>query len=128
VRNFKDTHSFRLGAQYQFPVAGYPVEARAGLYYEPSAIPSAYLTPLTTDVDKLSVSLGAGLYVGKNWRFDITYAHVFSDPVTVSPYEAAVPRVTPVQGNPVDSPAVNGGTYTVTAGVLGVGLQYKFGG
>jgi long-chain fatty acid transport protein len=46
--------------------------------------------------------------------------------VTVTPQQAAVPRVNPVQGNPVQGTAVNGGQYSARADVLGVGLQYAF--
>jgi hypothetical protein len=54
------------------------------------------------------------------------YAHVFASDTTVAPQEAAVPRVSPVKGNPTATEAVNGGVYSASADVLGVGVQYKF--
>ena len=45
---------------------------------------------------------------------------------TVSPAEAQVPRVNPVQGNPTKTEAINGGDYSARAIILGVGAQYKF--
>ncbi len=54
------------------------------------------------------------------------YSHVFANDVTVTPQEAAVPRVNPVTGNPTQTTSVNGGSYSSRADVLGVGMQYKF--
>ena len=54
------------------------------------------------------------------------YAHVFMADVTVSPAQAAVPRVNPVKGNPTQTAAVNGGHYSAGADAIGVGLQYAF--
>jgi long-chain fatty acid transport protein len=71
-------------------------------------------------------SLGGGLYIGEHLRLDAVYSHVFANDVTVSPQEAAVPRVNPVKGNPTQTSAVNGGTYSARADVVGVGLQYRF--
>jgi hypothetical protein len=34
--------------------------------------------------------------------------------------------VNPVKGNPVATESINGGTYTVRALTLGVGLNYRF--
>ncbi|HTQ46785.1 MAG TPA: hypothetical protein VMI75_28720, partial [Polyangiaceae bacterium] len=59
-------------------------------------------------------------------RLDAVYAHVFASDVTVTPQEAAVPRVNPVKGNPTAETAVNGGQYSARADVLGVGVQFVF--
>lgn len=125
-RRFQDVGSFRAGSEYAFDVGGYGLLARAGVSYEPSAIPNAYLSPLTVDPDKLVASLGASLKVGTHWRFDAVYAHVFAKDADVNPAEAAVPRVNPVLGNPTATEAVNGGHYAVSAGIAGLGLQYSF--
>jgi hypothetical protein len=74
----------------------------------------------------VSASIGGGIYVGKHWRFVGVLSHVFASNVTVTPQEAAVPRVNPVKGNPTATQAVNGGSYSSRADVLGVGLQYIF--
>jgi long-chain fatty acid transport protein len=57
---------------------------------------------------------------------DAVYSHVFASDVTVTPQEAAVPRINPVKGNPTQTASVNGGTYAARADVLGVGMQYLF--
>jgi long-chain fatty acid transport protein len=126
-RNFQNSNSIRLGGEYSFPVSDYLLDARVGINYETSAIPEANLSVLTVDMNKVTASIGGGIHIGKSWRFDAVYAHVFASSVTVTPQEAAESRINPVQGNPVSSPtAVNGGTYSATADVLGVGLNYKF--
>ncbi len=125
-RNFQDTNSFRLGGEYTMMIAGYTIDVRLGGNYEKSAIPSAYLSPLTIDLDKVTASIGGGLYIGEHLRLDGVYAHVFTMDTTVSPSEAAVPRVSPVRGNPTPLEAINGGSYSARADVLGVGLNYKF--
>jgi long-chain fatty acid transport protein len=125
-RGGQDSNSIRLGGEYKFAVAQYWLQARAGIAYETSGIKQAYVSPLTIDSDKVALSIGGGLYIGKHWRFDAVYAHVFASDVTVSPQQAAVPRINPVQGNPTQGTSVNGGQYSARADVLGVGLQYAF--
>ena len=125
-RHFQDSNSFRLGAEYSFTLAGYGFDARIGGNYETSAIPTAYLSPLTVDMNKFFLGLGGSLHIAKHWRLDAMYGHVFASSVYVDPAVAAVPKVNPVQGNPVNGETVNGGTYTATADVLGVGLNYRF--
>ena len=125
-RNFQDSNSIRLGGEYQVKVSSYLLDLRAGVNFESSAIPESYVTPLTIDSFKVTPGIGGGLHIGEHWRLDAVYAHVFAADVTVTPEEAAVPRVNPVQGNPTATEKINGGTYTSGADVLGVGLNYKF--
>ncbi len=125
-RHFQDSNSVRLGAEYSFKLAGYGFDVRAGGNYETSAIPTAYLSPLTVDMNKFFLGLGGSLHIAKHWRLDGVYGHVFASSVYVDPAVAAVPKVNPVQGNPTNSETVNGGTYTAQADVLGVGLNYTF--
>jgi long-chain fatty acid transport protein len=125
-RGGQDSNSIRLGGEYKLPIEDYVLQLRAGFAYETSGIQQNYVSPLTIDSDKYTLALGGGLYIGKNWRFDAVYAHVFMNGVNVNPATAAVPRVNPVQGNPTATASVNGGTYGAAADVIGVGLQYAF--
>src|SRR5262249_55988251 len=88
-RNFKDSNSFRLGGEYTFKVADYKLDVRAGANYEQSAIPNAYLSPLTIDLDKVMLGIGGALHIGEHLRLDWMYAHVFTFDTTVAPNEAA---------------------------------------
>jgi long-chain fatty acid transport protein len=124
-RNFRDTSSYRLGAEVRFEVAGYALDLRAGASYEQSGVPPAYLSLSSLDFDKVTTSLGGSIHVGARWRFDVVYAHLFASTVVVDPKEAQIPRINPLKGNaPLE--AVNGGTYSASADLIGVGLNYRY--
>jgi long-chain fatty acid transport protein len=125
-RGGRDSDSVRLGGEYTLPVDDDRLQLRAGVAYETSGIKEAYVSPLTIDSSKVATSVGAGLYIGRRWRLDAVYSHVFANDVTVTPQEAAVPRVNPVQGNPTQTAAVNGGRYSSSADAIGVGVQVLF--
>jgi long-chain fatty acid transport protein len=125
-RDFQDSHSIRLGGELGIPVGDYVVDARMGLAFETSAIPTAYVSPLTVDMDKFTLGLGASFHASKHLRLDLLYAHVFGFTTTVPASEAAVPQINPVRGNPTATEAVNGGTYAARAEVVGLGMNYVF--
>jgi long-chain fatty acid transport protein len=125
-RGGQDSDSVRLGGEYTLPIEDDRLQLRAGMAYETSGIKQAYVSPLTIDGSKVTTSVGAGLLLGRRWRLDAVYSHVFANDVTVTPQEAAVPRVNPVQGNPTQTAAVNGGRYSSGADSIGVGVQVLF--
>ena len=126
-RHFIDSNSIRLGGEYRFKIEDYVIDARLGANYETSAIPNAYVSPLTVDgSNKVMLGAGGGLHLGDSWRIDLTYAHVFTNDETVLPGDAKLPRINPVQGNPTQTEAVNGGYYSQRADLFGVGMNYKF--
>ena len=124
-RSFDNSNSFRLGAEYSFVIDSYPIDLRAGASYETSAVPRPYVSLLSLDMNKVTLSAGGSLHVGKHWRFDAMYAHLFAENVHVAPDEAQIPRINPLKGN-APFEAVNGGDYSAAADLLGVGLNYKF--
>lgn len=125
-RGFRDTWSVRLGGEQGFNLGSLGLDVRAGFMYEPSAIPTRYLSALTVDLNKYTIALGASLHVGK-WRFDGTYARVIGVSANVNPKTAAITQVNPVRANPPTFPdRINGGTYQASANVIGVGLVYQF--
>lgn len=127
-RNFQDSNSFRLGAEYStrslFP--SNRTDFRLGLNYETSAIPREWVTALTYDANKLTIGAGGSIHVAPHWRMDAVAALVMLGSTTVDPSEAMVPRVNPVKGNPTQTEAINGGSYSASALILGVGAQYTF--
>jgi long-chain fatty acid transport protein len=127
-RSFQDAWSIRLGGEHTFPVGSYKLDARAGLAYEKSAVPTSHLSVLTVDMDKVTVSIGGGLHIKKRWRFDGLIAMVFPFSKDVSPDEAKLYKVNPVRANryPGDEPPVNAGRYEARALILGLGLRYLF--
>jgi long-chain fatty acid transport protein len=128
-RNFQDAWSLRLGGEQSIAIGGYQLDVRAGVMYEKSAVPPAYLSVLTVDMDKFVIGTGLGLHIGKAWRFDGTLAVLLPSKVDVAPEEAAIHKVNPVRSNqpPTSDPAINGGSYEARALVLGMGLRYQFG-
>ena len=126
-RQFDNANSLRLGGELSFKTPnGYVMTGRVGVSYDESAVPAAYLSPLTIDLDKVTVGLGAGLHIGEHWRLDALYAHVFAGDRRVETSEAKVPRVNPVRGNPTAGEAINAGHYSARADLIGVGLNYRF--
>lgn len=124
-RDYQDSDSFRLGGEYHFVVAGYAFEARAGVAYETSAVPPAYLSLSSLDFPKWITSLGGSIHVGKHWRFDAVLAHVFAQSVYVDPNVAQIQRIDPLPNN-APPEAINGGQYDASANIIGVGLNYDF--
>jgi len=125
-RGFQDAWSVRLGGEQSFEAGGYPMDFRAGVMYEKSAIPTEYLSVTTVDLDKVTVALGGSLHIGK-WRFDAVLARVFGMPTEVDPRTAAITQLNPVIANPPARPVrINGGTYQANANVMGIGLVYQF--
>ncbi|WP_158501581.1 OmpP1/FadL family transporter [Vitiosangium sp. GDMCC 1.1324] len=125
-RRFKDSQSFRLGGEYSLSVgSSFAVEVRAGLSYEQSAIPAAYLAPLTVDTDKVTGSVGLGLRLGQRLRLDAVYSQAFGGQREVSPSEAAVPRINPMADEDAPVSPVNGGSYQVRTSILGFGFRYQ---
>lgn len=127
VKGFKDSYSLRLGGEYEFPLLGKTWAARAGVAYESSAVPDDYLSVQTIDMNKLTTSIGASLYIDR-FRFDAVYGHIFGFGVNVDPATAKIAQVSVVTANPPKiADTVNGGSYAARADVLGVGLVYTFG-
>lgn len=121
-RGMQDSSSFRLGGEYRYT----RFVARAGIAYETTAVPTAYVAPLTVDSGKLVTSIGGSVVVNEHLRLDAVLSHTFEGSVTVTPEQAAVPLINPVKGNPTQSVTVNGGNYTANLWVLGGGLEYRF--
>jgi long-chain fatty acid transport protein len=124
-RNFQDSNSYRLGGEYSFRVRKVLIDARAGVAYETSAVPVPYVSLLSLDMNKLTTSTGVGVHIGERWRFDFVYAHLFCDTVYVPPSEAAIPHINPLNGN-APLQAINGGTYSAEADLIGVGANFLF--
>ncbi|HLK38439.1 MAG TPA: outer membrane protein transport protein [Polyangiaceae bacterium] len=125
-RQFRDSDSVRLGAEYGYDLLGLHFLTRAGVSYETSAVPEPYVSAFTVDSAKVPVSIGGSLVIGTHLRLDAVFSHTFASDVTVRPEEAALYPVNPVNGNPTRKVAVNGGTYGQNLNVVGVGMEYRF--
>jgi long-chain fatty acid transport protein len=125
-RGMQDTNSIRLGGEYAFEMVGVHFLGRAGIAYETSSLPPAYVTPFTVDSNKVTASIGGSIVLGPHWRLDGVLSHAFESSVNVPASQAAVPLINPVVGNATPADHVNGGTYSADLWVLGGGLEYRF--
>lgn len=125
-RNFQDSVSVRLGGEYSFQLLDHSWEGRAGMSFETSAVPAEYLSVLTIDSSKVTTALGLGVHVGQ-FRFDAVYAHIFASGVDVDPKAARIAQISPVDANAPKNPNyINGGSYSASADVIGLGVAYTF--
>lgn len=131
ARGFRDTFSVHAGLEHLFDLGGYDLAIRGGTSYERSAVPPEYLSVLTVDVDKVQLAIGGSLYVGskKQLRLDAVLAHTFGFTTDVDPRAAQITKVKAIRANDPadeDNTRVNGGRYTASAQVVGVGLNWKY--
>jgi len=129
-RHFQDCDSVHLGGEYRIDVSPTTkLDLRLGFAFETSAVPAAYESPLTVDGNKLTFAGGVGLTIDRT-RIDATFAYVAMLDVDVPPNQAQLDVVNPVSGNPPPAGppngAINGGHYTASAPIIGIGMQYKF--
>jgi long-chain fatty acid transport protein len=124
-RSFVDSNAFRFGGEWSFSLLGLKAQARAGLAYETSAVPPAYLSLSSVDFDKVVVSLGGSLAVSESISLELAYAHYTLFGEDVSTREARLRRVQPLSGN-VTPEVINAGRYRARADVLSAGFSYLF--
>ncbi len=62
TKAWKDTYTFRVGSEYQ---ANKNVQLRGGFYYDMSAARGGFVSPETPDANKIALTMGASLKVGK---------------------------------------------------------------
>jgi long-chain fatty acid transport protein len=126
-RNFQGAFSARLGGEYTIPVGKMKLDVRAGFGFETSAVPNEYLSVLTIDGTKIQPSIGAGLHVGPV-RLDLVVSQVIMFGQDVDPKDAMIGQVSPVVANPSPNPnIINGGSYSTSTTVIGLGAMYTFG-
>ena len=132
-RKFHASNSFRLGGEMNVmrntgdgPHAPVGLDVRAGVNYETSAVPDNYQSPLTTDLDHITLGLGASLSPLPNLRLDIMYAHLFGFSVDTNPKTAGISAVNPLQGNPTTPVPINAGHYESHTNIIGLGAAYTF--
>ena len=120
-RGFRDTWSARLGGEWSPKISDeQPLTLRAGVMYEPSAIPINKMTALTVDLNKVLGALGVE-YSIYNCHFEATYAHIFMA-------ERTVTQSSMLQTNPTRPPwdgrtPIGNGVYRGQASLFGLGVR-----
>lgn len=106
VRNFENTLIYRTGAEYQVNEL---LAARLGFAYDPTPIPSDYLTPETPGANKLNYTVGASLRLAENISLD-----------------ASLQYIQALEREDGYAPSDFYGTYNTNAVIPGVGLNITF--
>lgn len=126
-RRFVDSTSFRIGGEWR-PLlgldhgSGRPLVLRAGVMWEPSAVPSAMLSPMVVDLDKVVAAVGVGAALGPRVRLDLVWAHLFARPRVVTDSEVrSISAIAP----PGPTAVVGNGTYRRWGDVVGIGIEAK---
>ncbi|HSE42668.1 MAG TPA: outer membrane protein transport protein [Acidobacteriota bacterium] len=112
VRNFENSWSLRLGAEYNMTDQW---ALRGGYVYDETPVPDQAVDPILPDGSRNGITFGVG-YMGEGWTFDIGYMVLFFEDRT-SPLNNFV--TTP--GN-----VIAAGDYTNHANLLSFGFGYKF--
>lgn len=73
ARMYRNSWIARIGFQYQ-PAGRFIV--RAGCYYDKSPVQDGYLTPETPDADRIGITAGATVIIGKNLSLDLSFLFV----------------------------------------------------
>jgi long-chain fatty acid transport protein len=104
-QNYKDSRSYRIGAEYQLTDA---LALRAGYLYDESPQPEASVSPMLPDAARNSVQVGVGYKVG-SVSIDAAYMWL-----------KMVERTTSTNHNNFN------GTYNSSASLVGISLGYAF--
>lgn len=73
ARMYKDSWIARVGVQWQ-PIGR--IYLRAGFYYDKSPVQDGYLTPETPDADRIGITSGFSVVLGKNLQLDASFLFV----------------------------------------------------
>jgi long-chain fatty acid transport protein len=115
VKNWKNSSLYRVGGEYRME----KLAIRAGVIYDQTPQPDAYVEPMLPDANRIEFVAGLGYKLSDNFTIDGAFQFIsFSDRTgTVTSKTALYPFV----------PAQNvKGTYKSSANLIGVDLSYNF--
>ncbi len=73
AREYQNSWIARLGVQYQLVAR---VAVRAGCYFDKSPVQDGYLTPETPDANRIGITAGSTIVLGKNLALDLSFLFV----------------------------------------------------
>ena len=120
---YEDAWSVRLGGQNHFGA----FTARAGMFYETSAIPTSTQNVSLVDGNKVGYGVGGSYRPSDNWSIDLGLSQSFLAEKDVSDSEIEQIAVEPLTGDFIDGTIIGNGTYTSSVLIFGAGLNYYFG-
>ncbi len=120
-RQLTDSYSAHIGGEFE--VIKNWLVLRAGYLFESNATPDRTLSVFGTDGLKNMVTAGLSVNI-KKVRIDVGYGHIFILDRTVDWRTSQAYQSNPIQPN--IPTGVGGGTYSVSADVLSLGLNARF--
>jgi hypothetical protein len=119
--NWRDTIGLRLGGDYN--LIAEQLAVRAGVSYESSATPVAYMNIDAWAVTRIGLHAGGTLQLGK-LKLSIAYAHIFFGSVSVPVGQGKVVEI--VSANQAAAQPVNEGDYSASLDVISGQINYAF--
>jgi long-subunit fatty acid transport protein len=127
-KHLKNASSYRFGVGYELPIPLLKVQARAGGYYDQSALPEQYTTIDLAHFDEVGLTAGAsvGINIG-----DIVGPLMLDLGVLYSPPDTRKVTDSQVQLTPADQylahDTIGNGIYTESVLILSIGVRGHFG-
>jgi long-chain fatty acid transport protein len=112
---FKDTHAFRLGADY---VVSDALTLRAGGLTHKAAAPDETVTPLLPEGDRMELTIGGGFKLSKAIELNAAYQYLKQ--------EDREGRVREAAAGQIPTTALNSGTYSFMGHLFGATLTVHF--
>ncbi len=119
-RNYKDSWNVHLGGEYRLEKLW---QFRAGVYYDKTPVQVGYMTPETPDSNRLGLTAGVGLSIGKHVQLDLSFLYVDGMERQQTEQDAInAGTLNPEEGTRDVLP----GTYRLNAFIPGLSFAYKF--
>jgi long-chain fatty acid transport protein len=115
-QNYRDTVSVAVGADYRL---NDKVTLRAGTMFDPTPVPSSYLSPRLPDANRYWLSVGATYRPVPNLALTAAYSHVFAPNATVALTDAGPGTANFTRGN------LNA-TYSLSFDIFSLDATLKF--
>lgn len=127
--DYDDVISVRLGADWDFAER---YTARAGTFYEGSAIPAATQGVSLVDGPKLGYGVGGGVQILKPLTLDVAFAQSFITEREITDSEVTIVQMEidmsdPTQSGIVDGKVVGNGTFASHLTMASLALTWTFG-
>jgi len=122
--NYNDAWSIRLGGQNHFG----KFTARAGAFYETSAIPASTQNVSLIDGNKFGYGVGGSYRPNNHWSIDVGLSQSFLAETKVTNSKIEQISVEPLTGDFMEGTIIGNGTYKSSVLIFGGGLNYYFGG
>jgi long-chain fatty acid transport protein len=117
-KGYRDVVSVRLGGEWSVLAA---LTLRAGAYYESSGSPTALFDITAPETDKLGLTLGATVRLGRSLFVDAALAHTFFSAATVSDSTIKIRNVLA----PDNTAIVGNGRYDMSLTFAHLGLRLE---